>query len=202
MIVRPVPEASGTNRSAEKEAPGGALPRVCPAPSTGTEACWFVAQLRPNCETIAKRNLERQGFGLFAPYEELVMRRASAYRTVRKPLFPGYLFVSFDPAGAHWRAINSTMGVSRLVSFRTGEPSNVPDALIANLQGRCDADGKILPPDELAPGEQVRIIQGPFSEFVATVEHLAPQQRIWVLLDVMGKSTRVVLKPGDLARTS
>lgn len=94
---------------------------------------WYVAQLKPNAEAIAKRNLLRQGIEIFAPYEEVTVRKASKLSQAFKALFPGYLFVSFDPEAVRWRTVNSTFGVSRLVSFTDSQPKQVPLQLISDL---------------------------------------------------------------------
>jgi transcriptional antiterminator RfaH len=50
-----------------------------------------------------------------------------------------------------------------------------------------------LPPRILKHGDTVEISGGPFAEFVATVEKVEPDQRVWVLLDLMGRTTRVAV---------
>ena len=160
-------------------------------------ASWFLAQLRPNCLSIAERNLKRQGFGTFLPTQEGTIRRRERFVPALLPLFPGYIFVSFDTGAGQWRAINSTYGVTKLVSFGAG-PAPVPLDLISQLMLRCDASGKLLPPRLLNPGDQVRITSGPFAEFVAEVEAIAPDRRVFVLMELMGGQTRVAVKAGQL----
>jgi transcriptional antiterminator RfaH len=115
-----------------------------------------------------------------------------------RPLFPGYLFVSFTPASRAWRTISSTYGVSRLVTFGESGPAPVPQNLVAGLMARCDEAGHLLPPPALKPGDKAHVLSGPFAQFVATVESLAPQRRVWVLLDILGSQTRVWLDAGQL----
>lgn len=57
---------------------------------------WFLAQLKPNSVKIAERNLKRQGFRTFLPVEEVTKRANSKFVTAVRPMFPGYIFVSFD----------------------------------------------------------------------------------------------------------
>lgn len=161
---------------------------------------WFVVQLKPNAEAIARRNLLRQGVQVFAPFEELTVRKGGKFTQACKALFPGYIFASFDQDALRWRAVNSTLGVSRLVSFADDRPAQVPTDLIASLMDRCEPSGKLLPPTLLREGDGVRVTSGPFADFIGTVEQVAPDQRIWVLLDILGKNTRVALRSADLRR--
>lgn len=161
-------------------------------------AVWYVVQLKPNCTAMAERNLVRQGFRVFAPFEEVSIRSGQQFKPISRLLFPGYLFVSFSPQSSPWRAINSTLGVARLVSFAKAVPTPVPDDLIAGLMERCERDGKWLSADIPQEGDQVRIAAGPFAEFVATVDKVSPQHRVWVLLDILGSSTRVAVNAEDL----
>ncbi len=160
---------------------------------------WFAAQCRPNSAQIALRNLARQGFPTFFPQEDGTRRSRGRFVPVLKPLFPGYLFVRFDPAEGHWRAINSTQGLTRLVSFGTA-PAPVPEALVSGLMQRCDASGKLQPPPTLAPGDTVQVTTGPFADFVARVETLGADERIWVLFDLMGRQTRAAVPSAQLRK--
>lgn len=151
---------------------------------------WFLAQLKPNCANIADRNLKRQGFETFLPLEEETRQRRGKFVNANRPLFPGYIFVALDVTRGAWRTVNSTYGITRLVSFGN-EPTAMPKDLVAQLMGRCDAQGKLLPAKLLAPGDQVTLTKGPFANFVAEVEKIAPDQRVWVLMDIMGAQTRI-----------
>ena len=163
---------------------------------------WYAVQLKPNAEAIAKRNLQQQGIEIFAPFEVVTVRRGKRLAQVNRSLFPGYLFASFDREAMRWRTINSTYGVSRLVSFGSEGPAEVPLELIAALQQRCDGEGRLTEAAQFAKGDQVRLVNGPFADFIGTIEGLNAEQRVWVLLDVLGKSTRVTVKPSDLRLAS
>ena len=132
----------------------------------------------------------RQGFEIFLPMQEVTRRKSTRFVNDLRPLFPGYMFVAFDPKSAPWRKINGTIGVSKLVSF-DGQPKPVPRDLVSELMQRCDAEGKLLPAKPLAAGDQVELLTGPFSNFIATVETIDINQRIWVLMECMGQHTRM-----------
>ena len=158
---------------------------------------WFLAQVKPNCASIADKNLKRQGFKTFLPLEEETRQRNGKFVTAMRPLFPGYIFVAFDAARGFWRSVNSTYGITRLVSLGK-EPTAVPEELVSQLMSRCDATGKLLPPKLLKPGDQVTLTQGPFTNFVAEVEKITPGRRAWVLMEIMGVQTRVTVDAGHL----
>lgn len=160
-------------------------------------AAWFLAQLKPNSANIAEKNLNRQGFEIFLPFEEETKQRGGKFVTAVRPLFPGYIFVSFDATNGPWRAVNSTSGITRLVSFGV-TPAPVPLDLVSKLMLRCDTSGKLLPPKLLKPGDRVRVKRGPFADLVAEIETIAPDQRVWVLLDIMGGRNRVALRPDQM----
>lgn len=151
---------------------------------------WYLLQLKPNSHRIAERNLNQQGFKTFLPLQEITRRKSSHFVNDLKPLFPGYMFVSFNPEIDAWRKINSTIGVSRLVSFGS-EPKALPTELVSGLMMRCDKNGKLLPPNALREGDSVELLTGPFAKFVATVDTIEPEQRIWVIMDYMGQKTRI-----------
>lgn len=158
---------------------------------------WFLAQLKPNSANIAEKNLKRQGFKSFLPLADETVQRNGKFVTAPRPLFPGYLFVAFDVTRGHWRSVNSTSGITRLVSFGS-EPAQVPRGLVSQIMLRCDAEGKLLPPKQLKPGDQVTMDKGPFANFAAEVEKIAPDRRVWVLMDIMGGRARVSVDADQL----
>lgn len=158
---------------------------------------WYLIQFKPNSHRLAERNLHRQGFETFLPMQKITRRKASRFVSDLKPLFPGYMFVSVNSELAPWRSINSTIGVSKLVSFE-GKPKPLPLQLISGLMLRCDASGELLPPKSLNEGDSVEMLTGPLANFIATVDTIAPEQRIWVLMDFMGQKTRIRVSADQL----
>lgn|GEM_PF-199563 len=155
---------------------------------------WLLAQVKPNALQIAERNLCQQGFAVFGPRLVQTVRRMGRVRAEPRPMFPGYLFVGCDPETSPYRTISATRGVTRLVQFGTNAPVEVPVPIIAGLLACSDHEARILPSKALQAGTTVQLISGPFADFVATVESMAPDQRVWVLLDCMGQMTRLAVK--------
>ena len=161
---------------------------------------WYLAQLKPNGLARASVNLERQGFAPFCPFRSRVKRVGSRLKTVRDPLFPGYIFVRFNPRTTQWRKINATYGVSRLVALRANTPTPVPKDLVDNLVAASGPDGCLDNAPAFAVGDNVRVVSGPFVDFLGTVDGLPGPQRVSVLLDMMGQSVRAKFKAQDLER--
>lgn len=162
-----------------------------------SEKNWYLASLKPNAGSIAHRNLVRQGFDVFYPLEAHTRRRNVKFEQALRQLFPGYIFVAVAPGTGSWRKINSTQGVGRLVSFGSS-PAQVPSDFVTDLQSRCDSQGCLLPSRSFSEGDTVVFRSGPLSDLVATVETLAPDRRVWLLLDFIGGKTRVLADPENL----
>ena len=161
---------------------------------------WCVAQLKPNGLERAASNLARQGFETFMPMQKKTIRHARQLKDVLRPVFPGYLFVRFGHDQSHWRKINSTLGIARLVSFEKLKPALVPDKLIAGLRARCDAKNCFHAPDDLEIGEQVELISGAFAGFIGEVDNLVGEERVRLLYEFMGQKSRIEVAKGNLQK--
>lgn len=160
---------------------------------------WHLAQLKPNGLQQALLNLARQGFATFVPLERRTERQGSRFQTAEKPVFPGYLFVKFDPRTDRWQKINSTLGVSRLVRFGS-RPAPVPDDLMDGLISRfANADDTLL---DWKAGDQATILCGPFAEFLGNIELVDASRRVFLLIDVMGRKTRLELDAAQVGHCS
>ena len=105
--------------------------------------------------------------------------------------------MAFNPESGPWRQINCTTGVSKLVSFGD-QPSPIPLDLISGLMERCNSVGKLLPPNQLNKGDAVQLLTGPFANYIAKVETIDAEQRVWVLMELMGRVTRISVDPNQL----
>ena len=151
---------------------------------------WFILQFKPNSHHQAAKNLNQQGFETFLPLSDTTSRKGSQFINATRPLFPGYMFITFDRTDTKWHKINNTYGVSRLVTFNSILKS-IPNAFIDNLIMRYDLSCKLLPVKKLKKGDLVKVLKGPFANFIATVEKHEDDQRIWVLMDLMGRKTKI-----------
>jgi transcriptional antiterminator RfaH len=154
------------------------------------EQLWYVAQLKAGGARVAEENLLRQGFAVFSPKVQRPSRRRHRLREELGLLFPGYLFVRSAADAASWRSIGATLGVSRLVTFGQNAPSAVPCDVIEWLREQC-CNLSSWTSQKLKRGDMVRVISGPFCDFMARVEKLPSRDRIYLLLEFMGRERRI-----------
>jgi transcription antitermination factor NusG len=100
------------------------------------------------------------------------------------PVFPSYMFVVLDINRCQWRSVNGTAGVASLIM--QGEmPQPVPGGVVENLLRLTDQDGIVRFDCNLRQGQPVRVLAGPFSNAIGTLERLDANGRVCVLLDIM-----------------
>ncbi len=160
---------------------------------------WFVAETLPRKERIAEINLGRQSFASLCPRMRTVKRHARRVENVLTPVFPGYVFVRFDPRRDPWRAINGTLGVRRLLAADSAKPIPMPAYAMQQILERCEAGLMTRLVDEFEPGAKVRILAGPFADQLAEVESLSGFGRVRILLQILGLATPVTLSQASLA---
>lgn len=162
-----------------------------------SEVKWHLAQFKPNCAQIAKRNLSRQGFEVFLPLEKQTRIARSKFMEEIKAFFPGYLFVGTTIESGHAHSIRSTYGISQLVQTGT-KAAIVPVQIVEELKSRCNSDGVIGQEMAFEKGDNVRVTNGPFADLIGEVERTTADRRVWLLLDVMGKKTKVLVAQAGL----
>jgi transcriptional antiterminator RfaH len=157
---------------------------------------WFIAQIKPNSYEAAFQNLERQGFEIFVPKMEITQRQKNKFIIKNVYVFPGYMFVYFDPGIIRWTKINSTYGVSKILAFNN-KPSEISSDLILELKRRYEINNNRTQKEKLQKGDSIKFYVGPFADLIAKVESIDENNRIWVLLEAMGGYKRLKLQNVD-----
>ena len=154
---------------------------------------WLVAQIKPNSYNTAIQNLERQGFETFLPIMEITQRKKNKFIVKNDYVFPGYMFVCFGLHTLSWTKINSTYGVSKILSF-SNKPAQFSSDLIQGLKIRYEINSNPTQKETLKQGDSVKFYSGPFADVIAKVESVDENNRIWVLLEAMGGYRRLKLQ--------
>jgi transcriptional antiterminator RfaH len=161
----------------------------------GDNTRWYVAKTQPNAELKARFHLERQGFEVYLPR---YMRRVSHARRISwepRPLFPTYLFVAPTPEQQRWRAINSTVGVSHLISDERG-PVPVPAGIVEEIRAGEDERGLVLTGRKVpfVKGTEVQVMSGAFADHVGLFECMSDDERVVILLDLLGRQVKTKVR--------
>lgn len=165
--------------------------------SKNAGAPWYLLQIKPNGYARAELNLARQSVETFHPKQKIASKKGEIRLA---PLFPGYLFASFDMRRISFGTVNSTFGVNRLVTLGYSLERGLPAALVDGLLERCDENGLLCPPETLRSGETIRILTGPFADYIATVETLTIAERVRVLFELMGRTVRAEVAVSEVER--
>jgi len=155
---------------------------------------WFVASTHTRCETKALINLNRQGFKTYFPRYEKQRRHARRVETVLAPLFPGYVFVNMDLALAAWQRIQSTFGVKHLICAGD-DPLAVPPGVVEGIiekenQSGVISIGKIV---SFKKGDAVKVTMGAMVDQTGIFDCATSEERVAVLLDLLGRRMKVHL---------
>lgn len=159
---------------------------------------WYLVHTKPRREAIAAQNLERQNYAVYLPMVQQPARRRNGWRDQIMPLFPRYLFTQVDEGHQSIGPIRSTLGVSQIVQ-NGSNIAIVPDQIVTELRERADAQSgfhSLSQPATFEPGLPVKVAAGPFTGLEGVFQCHSGSDRIVVLLNVLGKSTRVRLPHG------
>jgi transcriptional antiterminator RfaH len=152
---------------------------------------WYVVRSHPHHEVRAAHHLRAQNFTVYLPCYRRRRRHARRVEVVRAPLFPRYLFVQMDIERCQWRSINGTIGVHYLLSDNE-HPIPVSDATIESIRTRENDDGLVVvSPAGLRQGQHVRIIEGPFADYSGIFDSASDDDRVALLLDLLGRQVRI-----------
>jgi transcriptional antiterminator RfaH len=156
---------------------------------------WFVIQAKPKQEDRADSNLKAWMVETFAPRirERSRDKYTGARSHVTKHLFPRYIFARFD-ANNSLHKIHFTRGVHSVVSYGN-KPAPVEDQVIDAIRSRIAEDGYIRMDDDLQPGDEVMIDNGPLRNFVGVFDRkINDTNRVMILLTTVSYQARIVIE--------
>ncbi|MCP4409859.1 MAG: transcription/translation regulatory transformer protein RfaH [Gammaproteobacteria bacterium] len=156
---------------------------------------WYAILTKPRQESIAEENLRRQSYNTYLPRIKELRKRRGKWRHVIGPLFPRYLFISLNLGIDNIYSIHSTRGVSNLVRFGA-KPTPVPKYFVETLRRSADQETGIhvLHRPPIKKGDSVTIIHGPLAGLQGIFQATKGEERVILLLDILGKANSVTLQ--------
>ncbi len=145
---------------------------------------------------IVSMNLKDYIYQVVVPMENEVEVKNGQRRTVARKVYPGYVLVDMVLSPESWHAVRGTPGVTGFVGGQN-EPAPLSEAdlqyiLRAPVKGEEPAKAK--PKITFVTGQNVKVIGGPFAEFIGSVSEVDNEkQKVTVLVSFFGRETPVQL---------
>jgi len=164
---------------------------------------WYIVHVYSGFENKVKTALEEritasphaEKFGeVLVPTEEVVELVKGKRKTSSRKFYPGYILVRMEMRDETWHIVNSTAKVTGFLGGREN-PAPLSDEEAEQILNRMEA-GKLKPQPKFffESGDEIRVIDGPFTNFNGTVEEVNPEKgKIKVLVSIFGRSTPVEL---------
>jgi transcriptional antiterminator NusG len=143
---------------------------------------------------IASMDMRNKIFRIIVPMEEEVEIKQGQRRTVQRKVFPGYVLVEMIMSDEAWYVVRNTPGVTSFVGSGT-KPVPLHENEIRTILKQVTKEiEKPKAKISFSKGQSVRVIDGPFTEFIGTVSDInMDRNKVTVLVSFFGRETPVVL---------
>jgi len=144
-------------------------------------------------DKIEKRGLAERIERILIPTEKVIEVRGGKKREAQKKFYPGYILVQMELDDETWHMVRSTPRVTGFVGGKTPVP--IPEEEVEQILQQLER-GAAQPQvkTQYESGEQVRITDGPFTNFVGTVEEVDMEHgRLRVMVSIFSRQTPVEL---------
>ncbi len=146
-------------------------------------------------ERIKRENMEDVFGQVLVPTEEVVDIKNGRKTVSERKFFPGYVLVEMEMTDASWHLVKSTPRVTGFIGGTANRPLPISqrevDAILQQMETGVE---KPRPKVEFSPGQNVRVIEGPFADFNGMVEEVNYERnKLRVSVQIFGRETPVEL---------
>lgn len=146
---------------------------------------------------IISMGMKDRIFRIVVPTEEEIEIRNGQRRTVTRKMYPGYVLVDMILDEESWHVVKNTPGVTSFVGGTNTEPTPLQESelrYILRQPAKAGEEPKPKTKVEYKIGQNVKVINGPFAEFIGTVSEIHPDRnKVTVLVSFFGRETPVQL---------
>ena len=175
--------------------------------TTDTEPRWYIIHAYSGQEERVKQNLEQRIstmdvedkiLQVVVPTEDEVEIRSGKRKSVPRKVFPGYILIQMKMDDESWYVVRNTPGVTAFVSAedeRDARPKPVPleQHEVDTILRRIESDEPRVRVGYTV-GQNIRIVDGPFVDFMGYVDEVYPDRaKLRVLVSFFGRETPVEL---------
>lgn len=165
---------------------------------------WYIVNVQTGSEGTAKSAIEErirnhkmeEFFGdILIPSENVVQLVKGQKQTKSRKFFPGYMFVNMVLNDETWHLVRHSSKVSGFVGGAKTRPPEVPEAEVMRVTQQMTIGAeKPRTKIKFSLGENVTVVDGPFSNFNGTVEEINEEKgKVKVLVSIFGRPTPVEL---------
>ena len=164
---------------------------------------WYIVQTYSGFENKVQKNLEEsinilgegESFGkIIVPAEQVVELKKGEKKTSFRKFFPGYIMVQMDLNKKTWHIV---MNIAKVTGFIGGEvnPTPLPEEEVERILNQMEEGvSRPKPKFRFEQGEEIKVIDGPFSNFRGVVEEVkSDKEKLKVLISIFGRLTPVEL---------
>ncbi len=172
------------------------------------KACWYVVHTTSGhevrvAETLRQRvetmGLTDKVFELLVPTQDRVIIRSGKKATVKEKIFPGYMLIKMIMDDPTWLAVRTTPGITGFVGAGK-QPTPLSELEVQNIQKFISTPAKRFK-TRFSKGEAVKITDGPFSDFLGTINEIDEEKgKVKVLVSIFGRETPVELDLLQIAK--
>lgn len=146
-------------------------------------------QMKQRVQTM---NLNDFIYEMLIPTQEKIRVRRGQRETIKEKIFPGYMMIRMKLTDASWLCVRTTQGVTGFVGIGS-KPTPLPKHEVEAIQ-KFMAQGTPSYKAEFSVGEAVKIVDGPFNDFIGTVDAIdIGKGKVTVLVSFFGRETPVEL---------
>jgi transcription antitermination factor NusG len=151
---------------------------------------WFAIYVRSHFERTVEHCLRGKGYPAFSPFYQTIRKRSGRTKRLDLPLFPGYVFCSFNPQNR--LPVLTTPGIVNILgSGNVPEPVKLSE--IRSIQTVAESGQAVKPWPFLKEGQKIRIEAGPLSGTEGTLVRVKNEVRLVVSVTLLQRSVAVEL---------
>ncbi|MEM8585682.1 MAG: transcription termination/antitermination protein NusG [Bacteroidota bacterium] len=146
---------------------------------------------------IRRRNWEERVTQIIVPTEKVYKIRNGKKVISERNILPGYILVEADSYNFSGEVVDTIAGMPNVIHF-LGKSSPIPmqdheaNRLLGKVDESLEAGDTMIEP--FIVGETVKIIDGPFNEFVGDIQEVNEEKKkLKVIVKIFGRGTEVEL---------
>lgn len=147
-------------------------------------------QLKVRLESM---HVEKKVFEVVVPAQDKIQVRKGQKKTVKEKILPGYILIKMIVDDQSWLAVRTTPGVTAFIGSVGRRPTPLPQKEVDTIMKFMAVKAPKFK-STFSIGEAVKIVEGPFADFLGTVDHLDETKgKVHVLVSIFGRETPVEL---------